>query len=112
MGLLVTDFGRILGRHEPPIPAGKGHFRKTEGNAMTRLIGAVALGLTMAISAALPAVAAVVVTVNGQPISDVEISQRLKLMQLEGRSGSANAKKELIDEALMLQEAARLNIEI
>jgi peptidyl-prolyl cis-trans isomerase SurA len=79
---------------------------------MTRLIGAVALGLMMAVSAALPALAAVVVTVNGQPISDVEISQRLKLMQLEGRSGSANAKKELIDEALMLQEAARLNIVI
>ena len=79
---------------------------------MTRWLGTLALGLMMAVSAALPAVAAVVVTVNGQPISDVEINQRLKLMQLEGRSGAANAKKELIDEALMLQEAARLNIEV
>jgi peptidyl-prolyl cis-trans isomerase SurA len=79
---------------------------------MTRWLGAVALGLMMAVATALPAVAAVVVTVNGQPISDVQISQRLKLLQLEGRSGTATAKKELIDEALMLQEAARLNIEI
>jgi peptidyl-prolyl cis-trans isomerase SurA len=79
---------------------------------MFRILGALALGLVMAIATAMPTMAAVVVTVNGTPISDIQISQRLKLFQLEGRSGKKAAETELIDEAIMLQEAKRLNIEI
>jgi peptidyl-prolyl cis-trans isomerase SurA len=70
------------------------------------------LGAVMALATVLPAAAAVVVTVNGVPISDVQVAQRLKLFQLEGRSGSKAAQEELVDEVLMLQEAKRLNIEI
>jgi peptidyl-prolyl cis-trans isomerase SurA len=79
---------------------------------MFRVLGALALGLLVVLGTALPAAAAVVVTVNGTPITDIQISQRLKLFQLEGRSGSKAAQDELIDEAIMLQEAKRLNIEI
>ncbi len=79
---------------------------------MFRVLGALALGLLVVLGTALPAAAAVVVTVNGTPITDIQISQRLKLFQLEGRGGSKAAQDELIDEAIMLQEAKRLNIEI
>jgi peptidyl-prolyl cis-trans isomerase SurA len=66
----------------------------------------------MALATVFPVAAAVVVTVNGVPVSDVQLAQRLKLFQLEGRSGSKAAQEELIDEVLMIQEAKRLNIEI
>jgi peptidyl-prolyl cis-trans isomerase SurA len=60
-----------------------------------------------------PALAATVkVTVNGAPITDVQISQRLKLFELEGKRGSNAARDELVTEALMLQEAKRLKIEV
>jgi peptidyl-prolyl cis-trans isomerase SurA len=70
------------------------------------------IGLVIAVGGVLPATAAVLATVNGTPISDVEVSQRLKLFQLEGRSGNKAALEELIDEAIMIQEAKRLSIEI
>lgn len=80
---------------------------------MVRTLAAVMIGLMLAVGAALPAAAAVVATVNGTPISDVEVSQRVKLLQLEGRgAGSKTALEELIDEQIMLQEAKRLNIEV
>jgi peptidyl-prolyl cis-trans isomerase SurA len=79
---------------------------------MSRVLAALALGIVMAFAAMLPAAAAVVVTVNGTPITDVQISQRLGLFKLEGRSGAKAAQDELINEAIMLQEAKRLNIEI
>ena len=79
---------------------------------MVRAIAALALGLFVTLAAALPAAAAVKASVNGVPISDIQVSQRLKLFQLEGRSGSKAALDELIDEEIMLQEAKRLNIEI
>jgi peptidyl-prolyl cis-trans isomerase SurA len=78
---------------------------------MQRVIGAVLLSLTLL--AAAPAGAATVkITVNGTPITDVQISQRLALMKLENRSGSKAAQDELINEALELQEAKRLGFEI
>lgn len=80
---------------------------------MVRAIAAMLVGLMIVLNMAAPAEAATVkVTVNGTTITDVQISQRLKLFQLEGRSGSKAATQELIDEALMLQEAKRLNITI
>lgn len=79
---------------------------------MLRTLMALATGLAMAFAVAQPAAAAVKVTVNGVPISDIEISQRLRLFQLEGRSGTKAATDELVDEQLKLQEAQRLNIEI
>jgi peptidyl-prolyl cis-trans isomerase SurA len=79
---------------------------------MLRALGALLIGLTLAIATALPAAAAVKVTVNGIAITDIQISQRLKLFALEGRSGAKGAQQELIDEAIMISEARRLNINV
>lgn len=79
---------------------------------MVRAIAGLAVGLALMVAGAMPAVAAVKATVNGVPISDVEVSQRLKLLQLEGRNGSKAALEELIDEQIQLQEAKRLNVDI
>jgi peptidyl-prolyl cis-trans isomerase SurA len=78
---------------------------------MVRALAAVFVALAIAL-AVQPAQAAVLATVNGTPISDIEVAQRLKLFQLEGRSGQKAALEELIDEAIMLQEAKRFNVEI
>ncbi len=65
-----------------------------------------------------PAMASKVrVTVNGTQITDQEISLRAALIKLERRGNSNNARlklarDELIEEALKLQEAKRLKIEI
>lgn len=77
---------------------------------MVRIVAAMMMALAMV--AATPALAAVKVTVNGEQITDVQIAQRLKLFQIEGRSGSNAAMEELINDTLMLQEAKRLNISI
>lgn len=79
---------------------------------MIRMLAAVLAGTMIFMAAALPANAAVKVTVNGTPITDIQIAQRLKLFQLEGRSGSRAAMEELIDDALKLEEAKRLGIEV
>jgi peptidyl-prolyl cis-trans isomerase SurA len=80
---------------------------------MVRAIAAMLLGLTIAWSMALPATAAnIKATVNGVTITDVQVSQRLKLFQLEGRSGNKAALEELVDEALMLGEAKRLGVTV
>lgn len=67
------------------------------------------IGLTLTV---MPALAATKVTVNGVPISDIEISQRTKLLALEGGGGTKKAMEQLIDEQLQLQEAKRMNIVI
>jgi peptidyl-prolyl cis-trans isomerase SurA len=80
---------------------------------MVRIVAALMMGLAMTLVAAPAALAAVKVTVNGEQITDVEIAQRLKLHQLEGRGGGTKAAMEdLVDDALMLQDARRLNISI
>jgi len=79
---------------------------------MVRALALLVLGLGLIFGAALPAAAATKVMVNGQPISDFQIEQRLKLFALEGRSGRDAATKELIDEALVMQEAKRLGITV
>ncbi len=78
---------------------------------MHRVLGAVLLGLTLLLAA--PAWAATVkVTVNGTPITDVQISQRVALMKLEHRGSQKDAMDELVNEALQVQEAKRLGFEV
>jgi peptidyl-prolyl cis-trans isomerase SurA len=78
---------------------------------MHRAIGAALIGFTLLV--ATPAGAATVkISVNGTPITDVQISQRLALMKLENRSGAKAAQDELVNEALELQEAKRLGFTI
>lgn len=77
---------------------------------MVRVLAALMIGFVVMFGAAAPAQAATKVTVNGEQISDIDIALRLKLFKLEGKSGSKAAMEELVDEALMLQDARRLNI--
>jgi len=87
-------------------------FRKDRHSMkMLRTLGALLMGLVLL--AALPAMAATVqVKVNGQPITDVQIAQRLALHKIEGKNSAKAATDELINEALQLQEAARLGISV
>jgi len=78
---------------------------------MHRVLGAALVGLSLLLAA--PAMAATVkITVNGQPITDVQIAQRLALMKLERRQGAQAATDELINEALEVQEAQKLGFTI
>src|SRR5690606_8426443 len=71
------------------------------------------IALTVAAGAVLPAQAATVVTVNGEPISDVQVDQRLRLFRMEGNNTGRNgALEQLITEAIQLQEAKRLGISV
>lgn len=79
---------------------------------MVRFLAALLVGLTLTFGAVSGALAAVKVTVNGEQITDIDVALRLKLFQLEGKSGSQGAMEELVNESLMLQEARRLNIQI
>jgi peptidyl-prolyl cis-trans isomerase SurA len=79
---------------------------------MVRALSALVIGLMMIAGSAVPAAAAVKVTVNGTPITDVQIAQRVRLFALEGRGGNKAATDELIDEALKFGEAKRLGIEV
>jgi len=83
------------------------------GEHMGRALAALMIGVVLALSGVVTAQAAVKVTVNGVQISDTQISARAKLLQLEGSRGGAKAATEqLIDEAVMMAEAKRLNISI
>lgn len=78
-----------------------------------RVIGAILLSLVLAIGMAAPSFAAVVATVNGTPITDLQVSQRTKLFSMEGnRTGKHGALEQLIDEAVQLSEAKRLGITV
>jgi peptidyl-prolyl cis-trans isomerase SurA len=80
---------------------------------MVRALAAMMIGVMLVVSGTVPVLAAVTVTVNGTPISDTQIASRAKLLQLEGgRGGTKAATTQLIDEAIMMQEAQRLNIEV
>jgi peptidyl-prolyl cis-trans isomerase SurA len=79
---------------------------------MVRAFAALLLGVMLIAGSALPAAAAVKVTVNGTPITDIQIAQRLKLFALEGKSGAKAATEELVDEALKMEEAKRLGITV
>lgn len=78
-----------------------------------RMTGAILVGMVLALGSANAAHAATVVTVNGEAISDVQVDQRMRLFSMEGnRTGRAGAQKQLIDEAIQLQEARRLGISV
>jgi peptidyl-prolyl cis-trans isomerase SurA len=78
---------------------------------LRRAGGALLIGLVLAVSSAVPAMAATVVTVNGEPISDIQVDQRLRLFRMEGNNTGRNgALKQLIDEAIQIQEAKRLGV--
>jgi peptidyl-prolyl cis-trans isomerase SurA len=79
-----------------------------------RAVGAVVIGALLAMAAAMPALAqSVRVTVNGTPITDVQISQRVKLFALEGSTGGQRgATEQLIDEAIQMAEAKRLGVTV
>jgi peptidyl-prolyl cis-trans isomerase SurA len=76
---------------------------------MLRFLAALLIGLTLSV---MPALAATKVTVNGVPISDLQISARVKLLALEGGGGTQKATQQLIDEQIQLQEARKMNINI
>src|SRR5690606_28373929 len=67
----------------------------------------------LALASVSPAYAATVATVNGEPITDVQVDQRLRLFRMEGNNTGRNgAMEQLITEAIQLQEAARLGISV
>lgn len=79
-----------------------------------RMTGAFIFGAMLTMTAALPASSqSLRVTVNGTPITDVQISQRAKLFALEGNSGGQKgATEQLITEAIQMSEAKRLGITV
>jgi peptidyl-prolyl cis-trans isomerase SurA len=78
---------------------------------MHRVLSALAVVAALLIVA--PAEAATVkVKVNGDPITDIQITQRAALMKLEGKSSQQAATDELVNEALEMQEAKRLGITV
>lgn len=79
-----------------------------------RAASAMIMGVVLSLAVALPAMAQNVrVTVNGTPITDLQIAARVKLFALEGNSGgSRGATEQLIDEALQVAEAKRLGITV
>ena len=83
-------------------------------NFWGRIAGAVIIGTMLTFTAALPTLAqSVRVTVNSTPITDVQISQRVKLFALEGNNGGQKgATEQLITEAIQLSEAKRLGISV
>ena len=79
---------------------------------MHRVLGAMLVGLTLMLAAAPASAATVKIQVNGQPISDLQIAQRLALFKIEGKKGQKTALDELVNEALELQEAKRLGLTV
>ncbi len=79
-----------------------------------RAVGALVVGIVLSVAAAMPTLAqSVKVTVNGTPITDLQISQRVKLFALEGNGGGTKgATEQLVDEAMQLSEAKRLGITV
>jgi peptidyl-prolyl cis-trans isomerase SurA len=79
---------------------------------MLRFLGAMLLGFTLVFSAVTAQAATAVVTVNGQPITDVQVAQRLALYKIEGKGNRTTAVNELVNEALQIQEAKRLGFTV
>jgi peptidyl-prolyl cis-trans isomerase SurA len=79
---------------------------------MLRVLSAMLLGFTLLFSVVSAQAASAVVTVNGQPITDVQVAQRLALHKLEGKSNRQAALNELIDETLQVQEATRIGFTV
>jgi peptidyl-prolyl cis-trans isomerase SurA len=79
---------------------------------MHRVLSAILLGLALLLMAAPASAATVRIKVNGEPITDIQIAQRLALMSLEGKKGQKAAMDELVNETLELQEAKRLGFTV
>jgi peptidyl-prolyl cis-trans isomerase SurA len=82
---------------------------------MNRASSALLVGLVMAFASLVPAFAASVrVTVDGTPISDLQIQQRARLLALEHHPGNLQkeAEDELINEILEEEDAKRYNITV
>ncbi len=78
-----------------------------------RAAAAAMVGLVLTVALAAPSLAATVVTVNGTPITDTQVDQRLRLFSMEGnKTGRKGATDQLIDEALQMEEAKRLGITV
>lgn len=77
-----------------------------------RVVSAVVLGLTLMLAAVPANAASVLVTVNGQPITDIQLAQRLALHKIEGKNNRNAALEELINESVQLQEAERIGINV
>ncbi|KKC39684.1 hypothetical protein WH87_05925 [Devosia epidermidihirudinis] len=79
-----------------------------------RATSAMIVGALLTVAAAMPALAqSVRVTVNGTPITDMQIAARVKLFALEGnKSGTKGATEQLIDEAIQIAEAKRLGVTV
>ncbi len=79
---------------------------------MHRVLSALIVSLTLLLAVAPAEAATVRIKVNGDPITDIQISQRQALMKLEGKNSVQAATDELINETLEMQEAKRLKIEV
>lgn len=79
-----------------------------------RAVGAFVIGAVLSVSAVMPAFAqSVRLTVNGTPITDSQIAQRVKLFALEGNNGGQKgATDQLITEAIQMAEAKRLGVTV
>jgi peptidyl-prolyl cis-trans isomerase SurA len=79
-----------------------------------RTCAAIGTGLLLVAVGAAPSFAqAARATVNGEVITDNQVAQRVRLFTLEGnRGGTGAAIDQLIDEAIMIQEARRLGITV
>ena len=81
---------------------------------MVRALAAMMFGALLMVGTALPAAAASVkATVNDTQITDVQVAARAKLFTLEGKSPNSKAAlTELVNEALMMNEANRLGVSV
>jgi peptidyl-prolyl cis-trans isomerase SurA len=80
-----------------------------------RLLAGLVFAITAGVLALLPAPAAaqhVVALVNGEPITALDVAQRLKLLQVSTRRSPPRQEiiEELINEKIKIQQAARLGI--
>jgi peptidyl-prolyl cis-trans isomerase SurA len=82
--------------------------------AVRRLVAAAMLGFAAALTATGAAAQQVVVIVNGEPITALDIEQRIKLSQLSTQKLPPRQEvlDELIDEKLKVREAKRWGLEV
>ncbi|QTL06028.1 peptidylprolyl isomerase [Aquabacter sp. L1I39] len=91
-------------------------FPRPNSSAFASRTVAFAFGLVVALAAfGMPASAQqILVMVNGQPITTVDVAQRAKLHQMiEGKSpGQKQTLEELIDQKIKIQQAAKIGIKL
>ncbi len=114
--ILAAIFAQLTAQAYPRIESGKTMNRRMAmmaNSVLGRAAGAMILGLLLTLAAAMPSFAAVLVTVNGTQVTDLQVAQRVKLFSMEGnRTGRQGAIEQLINEAMQMNEAKRLNITV